>query len=149
MWRLGTSVGMLWSCDKSQRVSAATRSLKKTKIKKEITPRKTNDVVVGTNDMDAAVRFYDQRFEEIEMNRASPTERITYWLGPDLTFATAIPVDEEPATKGNGSMVGFSFGSSVEVQRLHALAIDLIGTNEGDSMRRGLCFLHFLPISGI
>lgn len=73
MWRLGTSVGMLWSCDKSQRVSAATRSLKKTKIKKEITPRKTNDVVMGTNDMDAAVRFYDQLFEEIELNRASPT----------------------------------------------------------------------------
>ena len=45
-------------------------------------------------------------------------------------------------------MVGFSFGSSVEVQRLHALAIDLIGTNEGNRPDAVYAFCAFCLYQG-
>lgn len=96
-----------------------------------------NYFVVGTNDMASATQFYDQLFAQSDLNRVSPTDRMTYWLGPDFAFAAAIPFDEGPATNGNGTMVGFSAGSSEEVARLHTLAIELGGTCEGEPKQRG------------
>ena len=96
-----------------------------------------NYVVVGTNDMAAAAHFYDQLFEQSGVERVSSTDRMTFWLGPDFAFAAAIPFDENPATNGNGTMVGFSVGSADEVERLHALAIKLGGQSEGAPNQRG------------
>lgn len=105
---------------------------------------KMNYFVVGTNDIDAATQFYDQLFARAGMNRVTPTDRMTYWLGPDFAFAAAIPFDENPATNGNGTMVGFSVGSPDEVERLHALAIELGGTNEGEPKQRGPRFSAYV-----
>ena len=96
-----------------------------------------NYVVVGTNDLDAATRFYDRLFAQSGMNRVAPTGRMTYWLGPGFAFAAAIPFDEKPATNGNGTMVGFCVGSPEEVERLYALAIEIGGTCEGAPKQRG------------
>lgn len=96
-----------------------------------------NYFVVGTNDMDAAKTFYDRLFAGSDMNRVTPTDRMTYWLGADFAFAAAIPFDGKPATGGNGAMVGFSLGSHEAVERLHALAIELGGTCEGAPGQRG------------
>ena len=63
--------------------------------------------------------------------RVAPSERMTYWLDDDFAFAAATPFDEQPATVGNGTMIGFAVGSVDEVKRLHQLAIDLGGTDEG------------------
>ncbi len=103
-----------------------------------------NYFVVGTNDMGAATRFYDQLFEQSGVERVSPSDRMTYWLGPGFAFAAAIPFDEKPATNGNGIMVGFSVGSSEEVQRLHALAIELGGRSEGAPSQRGPRFSAYV-----
>lgn len=103
-----------------------------------------NYVVVGTNDMDAAKGFYDQFFAQSGVNRVSPAERMTYWLGGDFAFAVATPFDERPATNGNGTMVGFSVGSPEEVERLHALAIELGGTCEGAPQQRGPRFSAYV-----
>ncbi|WP_170325615.1 VOC family protein [Ruegeria arenilitoris] len=96
-----------------------------------------NYFVVGTNDMAAATHFYDQLFGQSGVERVSPTERMTYWLGPDFAFAAAIPFDEKPATNGNGTMVGFSVESDEEVERLHSLALELGGTSDGEPKQRG------------
>lgn len=98
---------------------------------------KMNYYVVGTNDMDAATQFYDALFEKSGLQRVNPTPRMTYWLGDDFAFAAAIPFNEEPATNGNGTMVGFSLGSNGEVERLHELAVKLGGTCEGAPGQRG------------
>ena len=98
---------------------------------------KMNYFVVGTNDMEAACRFYETLFEGTGLNRVSPSERMTYWLGADFAFAAAIPFDGTPATNGNGTMVGFSTGSPDEVRRLHRLALDLGGSCEGEPAQRG------------
>ena len=98
---------------------------------------KMNYFVVGTNDMNAATTFYDALFAQSGVNRVSPSERMTYWLGEDFAFAAAVPFDGRPATIGNGTMVGFSVGSAEEVRRLHDLAVEGGGTSEGAPGPRG------------
>ncbi|KAJ55021.1 glyoxalase [Actibacterium mucosum KCTC 23349] len=98
---------------------------------------KMNYAVLGTNDMDAAVAFYDRLFDGMGMNKMQPAERMTYWVSQDFAFAVAIPFDQAPATHGNGTMLGFGLGSTEEVQRLHKLALELGGTCEGAPGQRG------------
>jgi len=92
---------------------------------------------VGTNDMDAAVAFYTALFDGEGVTRLTPSERMTYWLGDAFAFAAALPFDGRPATVGNGTMVGFSFGSPEAVDRMHARALALGGTCEGAPGPRG------------
>lgn len=98
---------------------------------------KMNYVVLGTNDMTASMKFYDALFESSGLNRVSPSDRMTYWLGEDFAFATARPFDEKPATNGNGTMIGFCVATADAVRQFHALAIELGGTCEGAPGQRG------------
>ncbi len=93
--------------------------------------------VVGTNDMAAAVAFYDALFEGTGLTCVRPSERMTYWLGDGFAFAAALPFNEEPATNGNGTMIGFNLGSEEKVRRYHERALALGGTCEGAPARRG------------
>ena len=105
---------------------------------------KMNYFVVGTNNMKAATEFYDSLFADAGLNKVAPVERMTYWLGDDFAFAVAIPFDENPATHGNGTMVGFSVGSAEEVKRFHKKAIELGGTCEGAPNQRGPRFSGYV-----
>ncbi|WP_424931774.1 VOC family protein [Amaricoccus macauensis] len=105
---------------------------------------KMNYFVVGTNDLDAATRFYDALLAGVGLHRISPSDRMTYWLGEGFAFAAAKPFDGQPATKGNGSMVGFSVGGREEVARLHALALELGGACEGAPGARGPRFSAYV-----
>ena len=105
---------------------------------------KMNYFVVGTNDMEASKAFYGSLFAQSGLQSASPTDRMTYWLGEDFAFATAIPFDKNPATNGNGTMVGFCVGTQDDVKRLHALAIELGGSCEGAPGQRGPKFSAYV-----
>ena len=105
---------------------------------------KMNYFVVGTNDISAAEAFYDSLFDNMGLSRANPSDRMTYWLGEDLAFAVAIPFNEEPATNGNGTMVGFSVGSTKDVIRLYNRAIELGGSCEGEPNQRGPRFSAYV-----
>ncbi|MCK0142127.1 VOC family protein [Aliiroseovarius sp. F20344] len=105
---------------------------------------KMNYFVVGTNDMEAAKTFYSALFDQSGLQCLSPSDRMTYWVGEDFAFAAAKPFDENPATVGNGMMVGFSVGGAEEVTRMHALAIDLGGTCEGKPGQRGPRFSAYV-----
>ncbi len=105
---------------------------------------KMNYFVVGTNDMEAATKFYDSLFEQTEVNRIPSTDRMTYWLGEDFAFAVAIPFDEKPASNGNGTMVGFGVGSIEDVNKFHKLAIELGGTCEGEPSQKGPRFSGYV-----
>ena len=95
--------------------------------------------VFGTNDMKAAVKFYDTLFEQTAFKQTFATDRMTFWQGEDedSAFAIAIPFDGEPATHGNGTMLGFRLASIDEVKRLHDKAIELGGSCEGEPNQRG------------
>ena len=105
---------------------------------------KMNYFTVGTNDMTASKAFYDALFAQSGLQSLSPSDRMTYWIGEDFAFATAIPFDEQPATVGNGTMVGFCVDTADEVKRMHALALDLGGTCEGAPNQRGPRFSAYV-----
>ena len=93
--------------------------------------------VVGTNNMEAAIKFYDELFESTELNKVLTSDRMTFWQCEDFTFAVAKPFDEKPATNGNGTMIGLNVGSIGEVERLHSKVLDLGGVCEGEPGQRG------------
>lgn len=105
---------------------------------------KMNYFVVGTNDMIAAQSFYNALFSSFGLQSMSPSERMTYWVGDEFAFAVAIPFDENPATVGNGMMVGFAVGGAEDVTKTHARALELGGTCEGKPGQRGPKFSAYV-----
>jgi predicted lactoylglutathione lyase len=93
--------------------------------------------VLGTNNIEAATRFYDALFAQSDVAPAMPAGRMTYWMGKDFAFAIARPFNEEAATHGNGAMLGLDLGSQEEVHRLHRLALELGASCEGEPGQRG------------
>ena len=105
---------------------------------------KMSYTVLGTNKMEAAVKFYNALFENTEPNQVLETPRMTYWQFESFAFAIAIPFDEEPATHGNGTMIGFDAGSHEEVTRLYKKALTLGGTSEGEPNQKGPIFSGYV-----
>ncbi len=105
---------------------------------------KINYCVVGTNNMEASIKFYDSFFENTDLKRVLSNERMTFWQCDDFAFAVAHPFNEEPATHGNGTMIGFSVGSPEDVKKFHKKAIDLGGTCEGEPDQRGPYFSAYV-----
>ena len=96
-------------------------------------------VTLGTNDLDAAARFYEQLLESIgvKMQREIPNHIVYFGDESDTEPAVIIPADGKPATPGNGMMVALRIDSQEKIRELHALAIELGGTDEGAPGPRG------------
>ena len=107
---------------------------------------KMNYTVLGTNNMEASVKFYDSLFEQTELKQVFANERMAFWQCEYFAFAIAIPFDEEPASNGNGTMIGLNVGATEEVKRLHSKVIELGGTCEGEPGNEDLNFLHMREI---
>ena len=99
-------------------------------------------VTVGTNDIDRARAFYDSLLGEIGARRVMefPENGFTlYGTGarsPGL--AVTRPYNQQPATAGNGNMAALAMDSRAKVDRLHAKALELGGSDEGPPGVRGL-----------
>ena len=96
-----------------------------------------NYFVAGTNNMEAAIAFYDQLFDHFGIAQAARTERMTYWLGDGFAFAVAEPFDGQPATNGNGTMIGFHVGAPDQVDAIYRKVLELGGKDEGAPAQRG------------
>ncbi|KID57604.1 glyoxalase [Pseudoalteromonas luteoviolacea] len=107
---------------------------------------KMNYFVVGTNDMPAAINFYNALFEHTPFTQTYATDRMTFWQAedPDAAFAVATPFNQEAATNGNGTMLGFNVGSADEVTRLYHKALALGGSCEGEPKQRGPKFSAYI-----
>jgi len=96
--------------------------------------------LVGSNDLARAMAFYDRLFASVGVKglfEHSSGGRV-YGIAPDKPFFGVVaPYDGRPATVGNGSMIGLSLGSRDQVASLHALALELGGTDEGAPGPRG------------
>lgn len=90
-------------------------------------------VTLGTNRFDEAATFYDALLGSIGAKRIFELERFIAWSTGPAAPAIAIthPYDQEPATVGNGVMVAIAVKDPEQVDALHALALDLGGTDEG------------------
>jgi len=93
---------------------------------------KMNYFVFGTNNKEKAVAFYDELFDGCGLNKIQGQGRMTLWGNEEFMFAIAEPFDENPASNGNGTMLGFHVDSTEEVNRLHKKALDLGGMSEGE-----------------
>ncbi|MBB6186762.1 VOC family protein [Rhodanobacter sp. MP7CTX1] len=96
-------------------------------------------VTLGTNDMPRAATFYDALLEGIGAKRLMETERYIFWgVSMQLpSLALVKPFDGLPATIGNGDMVALVVDGRDKVDRLHAKALLLGGTDEGAPGDRG------------
>ena len=95
-------------------------------------------VTLGTNDLDSAALFYEQLLESIGVKRQRETPRSVYFGSKSGTQLVVItPADEKSATAGNGTMVALKIDNQEKIRELHALAIELGGTDEGAPGPRG------------
>ena len=96
-------------------------------------------VTLGTNDLDRAVGFYEQLLSLLDCKRNFESDNAIGWGGPNGEPGVAVtqPHDKQPATVGNGVMVALSAPSPEVVDRVHARALELGGTDEGAPGPRG------------
>ena len=96
-------------------------------------------VTLGTNDLPRAAAFYDALLAEIGAGRAMEMERFVMWgTAPEQpALAVILPYDGKAATVGNGGMTALLVDSTEKVDRLHAKALALGGTDEGPAGPRG------------
>ena len=92
-------------------------------------------VTLGTNDLDKARSFYDVLLAEIGASRKMefPETGFTlYGTGQRRPgIAVTRPYNGEPANAGNGNMTAIAADSRATVDRLHAKALELGGSDEG------------------
>lgn len=109
-------------------------------------------VLLGTNDLVRASKFYDALLAEIGAGRFMESERFIAWgTGPDAPGLGVIyPYDGEPATVGNGVMVALVMDSPDKVDRIYKKAIELGATDEGPAGPRGEGFYagYFRDLDG-
>jgi predicted lactoylglutathione lyase len=77
--------------------------------------------------------------------------RIVIWAGGGAAMlAVCTPHDEKPASVGNGGMVALAAGSRDGVKKIHARALELGGTDEGEPGPRGAggVFGYFRDLDG-
>lgn len=98
-------------------------------------------VTIGTNDIEKARGYYDALLGEIGAKRIMQFDPpgFTMWgAAPDKPgVAVTPPYNGEPATVGNGMMVALAQDSRANVDRLHARALELGGSDEGAPGVRG------------
>ena len=91
-------------------------------------------VILGTNDLPRATAFYDALLAEMGVSRMMEFgARGSGWAASmdDAMLCIMTPYDGERATVGNGVMAGISVESPEVVDRMHAKALELGGTDEG------------------
>lgn len=106
---------------------------------------------VGSNRLEEAKAFYDALLGTIGMKpRFEHPSGGRLYAGEAGMFGVLGPFDKQPATVGNGSMVGFSFDSPAEVDTFYAKAIELGATDDGAPGERapGVYFSYFRDLDG-
>jgi catechol 2,3-dioxygenase-like lactoylglutathione lyase family enzyme len=96
-------------------------------------------VTVGTNDLPRAAKFYDAIAAEMGTARMMEFETFIAWGTPGGAAGVAAtkPYDGNPATVGNGVMVGLEAADKAQVDRIYAIALANGGTDEGAPGPRG------------
>jgi catechol 2,3-dioxygenase-like lactoylglutathione lyase family enzyme len=108
-------------------------------------------VCIGTNNYDAATAFYDALLGEIGGKRLMPTPKgVLYRLGSGAMIMVNRTHNDEPATFGNGTMFALELDNKEQVAALHAKALSLGGTCEGEPGPRGAFgeFAYFRDLDG-
>ena len=92
-------------------------------------------VMVGTNDLESAVKFYDQLMPKMSMARVEiNNDFAAYSLlskPKNIEFYITKPFDGKRAKPGNGTMIAFSVETIEIVANCHRAGIHAGGKDEG------------------
>ena len=96
-------------------------------------------VTLGTNDLGRAASFYDELLGVVGAARMMENEQFVAWaVAPDKPAVSVTkPYDGKAATVGNGMMVALAAKDRSMVDAIHAKALELGGTDEGEPGPRG------------
>jgi catechol 2,3-dioxygenase-like lactoylglutathione lyase family enzyme len=97
-------------------------------------------VTLGTDDLERAQSYYDALLSELGGKRLMTMDHGftlwgTNWGQPGV--AVTPPYNGRPALAGNGNMVALAVDERSKVDRLHARALELGGSDEGEPGLRG------------
>jgi catechol 2,3-dioxygenase-like lactoylglutathione lyase family enzyme len=108
-------------------------------------------LTIGTNNLEQALGFYDQLFAVVGGKRGMQTPKgQAYVIGAGPMIMVTATYDGAPATVGNGSMVAIMVDNKDQVAEMHAKALELGGTCEGEAGPRGSfgTFSYFRDLDG-
>ena len=110
-------------------------------------------VMIGTNDLQKAVEFYDVLLETINLKRVVTNEKYVGYSSKkkpeDIEFYVTNPVNKEKATYGNGTQISFVVESKETVDKFYNLGIKLGGKDEGTpGIRSGDYYCYIRDLDG-
>ena len=110
-------------------------------------------VMVGTNNLDKATKFYDTLLDVIELERVVTNEKYIGYASKEksdvIEFYVTNPVNKEKATFGNGTQISFLINSKNLVNSFYNIGIKLGGKDEGaPGIRSGDYYCYFRDLDG-
>ena len=97
-------------------------------------------VMVGTNDLDRSIRFYDELFKVIGLKRTDTDDVCAGYISVggsgSIEFYITKPFNKERATFGNGAQVSFIVNNRNIVDKFHELGLKLGAQREGSGGER-------------
>ena len=110
-------------------------------------------VMVGTNNLDKAIKFYDTLLNTIELIRVVTNEKYAGFASKEkpaeVEFYITNPVNNEKANFGNGTQISFLVNSKDLVNNFYNTGIKLGGKDEGaPGIRSGDYYCYFRDLDG-
>jgi len=110
-------------------------------------------VMVGTNNLDKATKFYDTLLDVIELERVVTNEKYIGYASKEksdeIEFYVTNPVNKEKATFGYGTQISFLVNSKDLVNNFYNTGIKLGGKDEGaPGIRSGDYYCYFRDLDG-
>ena len=97
-------------------------------------------VMVGTNNLDKAIIFYDEVLKIINLTRKETDEVCAGYTQNNgdgsIEFYVTKPANKKTATFGNRTQVSFLVSSREIVDKFHEIALKAGGTSEGSGGER-------------
>ncbi|KZN31804.1 hypothetical protein N474_22665 [Pseudoalteromonas luteoviolacea CPMOR-2] len=90
-------------------------------------------LTLGTNNLHAAIEYYDQVLKLLEAKQIAKTELVAFYAFANSNTKLAItkPHNGEPATSGNGTMLALRAPNDQLVIKVYDLALSLGSQCEG------------------
>ncbi len=104
-------------------------------------------VMLGANDVEKSKAFYDATLATLGHAEGTMDDKgRCFYMTNSGIFALTKPIDGEPATKGNGSTIGFLAKNPAEADAWHAAGLANGGTacEEPPGERAGIMYLAYL-----
>ena len=97
-------------------------------------------VMVGTNNLDKAIIFYDEVLKILNLTRKDTDDICAGYTQNNgdgsIEFYVTKPANKKTATFGNGTQVSFLVSSREIVDKFHEIALKAGGTSEGSGGER-------------